>query len=499
MATTYGTTGNDSWTVIKAGTFVLDGLGGTDSLYLGTSLRSDYKITKAADGSVHIDSVSGASSALHATLFNMETLVFNNKRDVLDLTTYFGNTTPPTVSITDNTAGVATGNVTYSLAFSQAVTGLSTSDFSVVNGTVLSVSGSGASYAVVVAPAANTEGSMTLALKASAVSDSAGNTNAQTSAAAQAVDTLAPSVTGVSPANLATGVAVGSNIVLTFSEAIQRGAGTITIRDGAGNTVASYDAASSGNLSVSGSTLTIDPSADLAVSTSYSVTMSAGSVRDGAGNGASSGSATFSTAAYVTVTGTSGADQLLASGSAPIAFDGLAGIDSVSFGKSRAAYTLTHTAGGYSVSDGLVVDTLTNVERVHFADGQWALDLDGHAGLTAKVLGAVFGPSAVSNKEYVGVGLGLLDGNMSYADLVQLALSAKLGANASNAAVVHLLYTNVAGANSPSAVSDEAYFVGLLDSHALTVAELGVLAANTDLNQAHVDLVGLAATGLAFI
>ena len=40
MATTFGTSGNDSWIVVKAGTFTLDGLSGVDTLALGTSIRS---------------------------------------------------------------------------------------------------------------------------------------------------------------------------------------------------------------------------------------------------------------------------------------------------------------------------------------------------------------------------------------------------------------------------------------------------------------------------
>lgn len=96
MPSTYkGTSGNDSWTVINPGTFTLDGLEGTDTLYLGKSLRSEYTITQSSDGAVHVDSISGASAGgiLHATLYNMEKLVFANGGDTLDLTTLFNPTT----------------------------------------------------------------------------------------------------------------------------------------------------------------------------------------------------------------------------------------------------------------------------------------------------------------------------------------------------------------------------------------------------------------------
>lgn len=76
------------------GTFTLDGLDGVDTLFMGTSLRSSYVFSKASNGAVHVDSVSGASGVLHATLYNMEWLVFNNKTDKLDLLTYFANKAP---------------------------------------------------------------------------------------------------------------------------------------------------------------------------------------------------------------------------------------------------------------------------------------------------------------------------------------------------------------------------------------------------------------------
>ena len=34
-----------------------------------------------------------------------------------------------------------------------------------------------------------------------------------------------------------------------------------------------------------------------------------------------------------------------------------------------------------------------------------SLDLDGHAGMTARILGAVFGASSIGNSAYVGIGL----------------------------------------------------------------------------------------------
>lgn len=502
MTTYIGTSANDSWTVVNPGTFVLDGLGGSDTLYLGTSLRSSYAITQGSDGAVHVDTLSGASGVLHATLFNMETLVFNSGRDIVDLTTYFLDTTPPTVSASDDTPGVARGNVTYALRFSESVSGLAANDFSVLNGSLVSVSGSGASYQVVVAPSPNAEGSLVLTLKAGAVVDAAGNPYAATaSAPPQAFDTKAPTLVATNPVDGAKTVLAGSDLVFNFSEAIQRGSGSIVLRDGAGVLIASVDAASNPNLVFAGSTLTVHTGATLAAGTSYSLTLSPGSVTDLAGNPyGGSGVGRFSTAVdpnHPSFTGSSGNDLIVAIAGREV-IDGGAGIDKVQLAQGRAAYSVTASGGGFEAvaTDGSGSYALKNVERLQFADGHLALDLGGNAGTIAKILGAVYGPAAVANRAYVGVGLQLLDGSMSDESLTQLALNAKLGPGATHAQVVDLLYSNVVGA--PPSPDDAAYFVGLLDSHAITPAAMALAAANTALNQDHIDLVGLAQNGLPY-
>lgn len=156
-------------------------------------------------------------------------------------------------------------------------------------------------------------------------------------------------------------------------------------------------------------------------------------------------------------------------------------------------WTIIHKNDG---PDGM--DTLINIERIQYTDISLALDLDGKAGITAKTLGAVFGPESLSNEVYSGIGLSLLDSGMSYAALMQFAINAALGDNATNhTAIVGLLYENVVGF-VPSA-ADEAYYVGLLDSGAHTVASIGIMAANTDLNEENIHLVGLSQTGLEYL
>lgn len=125
---------------------------------------------------------------------------------------------------------------------------------------------------------------------AGTVKDMAGNSYAGTTTydfTTAPFDDLAPTVTGFTPADGMTGVPIESNIVLTFSELIQRGAGTIAIHSGSfdGTVVESFNVASSPNLTFSGTTLTINPALSLQNNTHYFVTFDSGTVRDLAGNG----------------------------------------------------------------------------------------------------------------------------------------------------------------------------------------------------------------------
>jgi VCBS repeat-containing protein len=97
-------------------------------------------------------------------------------------------------------------------------------------------------------------------------------------------DWTAPTVSAFSPADGAASVAVTSNVTLTFSEPVQRGGGTITLRRADGTLVEQFDAATSNRLTVQGNTLALDPSADLTAATGYYLEMPPGSVRDTAGN-----------------------------------------------------------------------------------------------------------------------------------------------------------------------------------------------------------------------
>jgi Ca2+-binding RTX toxin-like protein len=116
--------------------------------------------------------------------------------------------------------------------------------------------------------------------------DAAGNTSSSSSACVFTVDTIAPTVTMFNPSDGGSGIALTSNILVTFSEAVKKGTGQIQLRSGSitGNLVETFDVAASTRLSFTENTVTIDPTSNFATGTQYFVTFTDGNVIDLAGN-----------------------------------------------------------------------------------------------------------------------------------------------------------------------------------------------------------------------
>ena len=297
------------------------------------------------------------------------------------------------------------------------------------------------------------------------------------------VDMTAPTVLSFSPADEATAVAVGANIVLTFSESIARGTGNILLKTAAGTVVATYDAASSTNLSISGSTLTLNPSDDLASSRAYSVEFAAGSVIDMAGN------------KYV------GTTSYNFTTTHPVLYNG-----------TRASYTLTPTSNGFSLTDttgAAGTSTLQNVERIKFSDGGIALDVGAtqSAGQTVLLLGTVLPGRLVfdaTKQALLGAAIDLFDQGFSLQTLSGAVMRLPIWdvltgkATPSNTDIATYLLTNVNGVVPDGATLNTA--VAAMDSETSFATQGNFLwhLAESSTNQTHVGLVGLAETGLAY-
>jgi len=200
--------------------------------------------------------------------------------------------------------------------------------------------------------------------------------------------------------------------------------------------------------------------------------------------------------------GSNGDDWLAGRGGNDV-LHGNGGIDGAEYRGARANFLLTHNADGWLVDDvhgSEGRDTLVGIERLQFQDSRLALDLDGHAGTAARLIGALFGQAALARADLVGLGLQLLDQGSSAASVSALAVGSDLFAQAAgshgNADFVRQVYRNVVGHEASDA--EVAAYVGPLDRGETTQATLALWASETALNAQQIDLAGLVQTGIAF-
>ena len=146
---------------------------------------------------------------------------------------------PPTLAITDNVAGTANGAVTFTFTFSEPVTGFTTGDITVAGGDKGALTGSGASYQMVVTPTADTSGTITVDVPAGTVTDLAGNPSIAPASASQAYDVRVPptltSIVDSVPGDAPTNDPV--TFTFTFSEAVNNfTANDVTVTNGSKGT-----------------------------------------------------------------------------------------------------------------------------------------------------------------------------------------------------------------------------------------------------------------------
>ena len=187
--------------------------------------------------------------------------------------------------------------------------------------------------------------------------------------------------------------------------------------------------------------------------------------------------------------------------------DGKTGNDIAVYNGSRSSYIITKTPSEYIVGDNLGLDgtdTLINIERLAFSDKVVALDVSAtdNAGKAKMFTGAI-AHSLVNDAEALGFILHFVDSG--YSDLLslsQLAIDAGLIAtfagSSSNQALAELVTTNVLGAEDLGVAT---MLTGYMDGTFASFSQAQFLAAVAalEVNQQHVDLVGLAQTGMEYV
>ena len=91
-------------------------------------------------------------------------------------------------------------------------------------------------------------------------------------------------LSSATPADNSTNVAVGANLVMNFNETVRAGSGNIQIFNSNGTIARTIAVTDTSQVTFSGNTVTINPTADLARGAGYYVNMASGVIRDTAGN-----------------------------------------------------------------------------------------------------------------------------------------------------------------------------------------------------------------------
>lgn len=186
-------------------------------------------------------------------------------------------------------------------------------------------------------------------------------------------------------------------------------------------------------------------------------------------------------------------------------YDGHGGIDTFVTDNSDSYYQITVHSSAYIVLEHFFSDdksisneereALFNIERIEFGNKKLAFDLDGNAGIVAKVYGAVLGKDSILDPELIGSGLDQIDNGLSYENFATIAI--KSAGLESSEDIVTTLWTNVVG-SEPTPDQAEPY-INKLENGEMTVGELGMFAANTELNEDNIALTGLQNSGIEFI
>jgi len=185
--------------------------------------------------------------------------------------------------------------------------------------------------------------------------------------------------------------------------------------------------------------------------------------------------------------------------------DGGLGIDRIIVKLAKSDFKLSAAEDGKTLEFNL--DTLSNpffynkveivnVERVSLTNANLAIDIDGNAGITAKILGAFLGASGIQRADLVGVGLDLLDSGTTYEGFLQAALDAVFGPSPSGATLVNHFYGTLTGQSAPQSLIDQ--YGSLIDNGSLSPVSLAMQVAENELNLQNIDLVGLATTGIEY-
>ncbi len=204
----------------------------------GITVANGTKGTLSGSGSSYNLPVTPSASGVTVTLQVNASVahdVFGNNNTASNTASVSYSTTAPTVSVTPSGTSTDSSPITFTLTFSESVTGLSAAGITVTNGTKGTLLGSGTTYTIPVTPSASGV-TVTLQVNANAAQDVFGNENTASNTASVSYSTTAPTV-NVTPSGTSTDSSP-ITFTLTFSESVTGlSAAGITVTNGTKGTL----------------------------------------------------------------------------------------------------------------------------------------------------------------------------------------------------------------------------------------------------------------------
>jgi len=226
------------------------------------------------------------------------------------------------------------------------------------------------------------------------------------------------------------------------------------------------------------------------------ITVNYGSVFENAIGGSGNDNITGTTGANK-LQGGAGNDTLEGLGGSDV-LDGGSGVDTAVYAGKRADFTIARSGSSFLISGASGKDTLTNVERVHFADADVALDIDGTAGQLFRLYQAIFD----RKPDLAGLGwwLDAMDKGLTLTKAAELfaqapEYKAMYGENPNNADLIAKLYEHALH-RAPEA-DGLAWWKDILDNHKASLGE--VLAGFSESPENYAQVIGSMQNGIAYI
>lgn len=177
--------------------------------------------------------------------------------------------------------------------------------------------------------------------------------------------------------------------------------------------------------------------------------------------------------------------------------DGGLGLDTVNFAGKRTDYAIARTSKGFTVTSATSLDTISNVERLHFDNGDVALDINGNAGQLFRLYQAIF--NRKPDLSGLGWWLDAVDRGVSMESVAESFIKSDeftrmYGANATNTDLLTKIY-QYALHRTPDK-DGFAFWLDVLDNHKASLGS--VLMGFSESQENYAQVIGSIQNGIAY-